>query len=305
MQSKIRTELTAVNGALCFLLTLGVLPVLVWHSWHALSGVARFSLLGFALADLALWTAARWSSTGPTALVRGVALASKAGLAALLLFTAASVIALHLERVETATVADASAARDLARLSAIADQAERLASTAGRRVARDFVAAAGPAGTSTPAGTPAPSSSTWREYLPEWWPVLGVIALPPMAGLFVLVLLSAVVSLSVPADGRTVETVSDSLPERRVGFRQSLPTAAYAQKDRPAPMPDLPASGGTPGTSGEPIQLERKRNGRVEVWRKDAGAPRGKRYLTSFPSRLPQEDQQARIDAALRKAVAV
>jgi hypothetical protein len=301
MTSKIRTELTAVNAALCFLLTLGVLPVLVWHSWHALSGVARFSLLGFALADLALWTAARWSSTGPTALVRGVALASKAALAALLLFTAASVIALHLERVETAAVADQAAARDRARLAAIADQAERLASTAGRRVARDFVAAAGPAGTSTATGTPAPSSSTWREYLPEWWPVLGVIALPPMAGLFVLVLLSAVVSLSVPADGRTVETVPDSLPERRVGFRQSIPTAAYAQKDRPS---DLPASGGTSCASTEPIQLERKRNGRVEVWRKDSTAPRGKRYLTSFPGRLPQADQQARIDAALRKAVA-
>jgi hypothetical protein len=302
MTSKLRSELTAVNAALCLLITLGCLPVLIWHSWGVLFGIARVSLLGYGIADLALWSAARWSSTASSGLVRGVALASKASLAALLLFTSASVIALHADKLEANTAADTAATREIARLEALATQAERLADTAGRRVARDFVTAAGPAGTSTATGTPAPSSSTWREYLPTWWPTLGVVAVPPLAGLFVLVLLSACIGLAGGAPVEVPATTEEPLlPARRVGFREPTPLAAYAQTSRSS---EAPACGGT--RTRPDIQIERKKDNRLEAWIRDTAAPRGKRYLTSFSANLPAADQESRINAALqRKAVAV
>jgi hypothetical protein len=299
MQTKIRSELTAVNAALCLLLTVGCLPVLVWHSWGVLSGIARVSLLGYGIADLALWASARWSSTASSGLVRGVALASKASLAAMLLITSASVITLHADRVEANTAADTAATREIARLEALATQAERLAGTAGRRVAREFVEAAG--GSTATAPAPA-TASGWREYLPTWWPTLGVVAVPPLAGLFVLVLLSACIGLSGGAPVEVPATTEETLlPARRVGFREPTPIAAFAQTSRSS---EVPACGHT-GTRPD-VQLERKRNGRLEAWIRDTAAPRGKRYLTSFSSHLPAADQESRIDAALaRKAVAV
>jgi hypothetical protein len=48
-------ELKTANGLLCLLLTVGCLPVLIWHQWQSVEGLARVSLLGFAIADLALW----------------------------------------------------------------------------------------------------------------------------------------------------------------------------------------------------------------------------------------------------------
>lgn len=298
MQSKIRSQLTAVNAALCLLITLGCLPVLIWHSWDVVSGFARFSLLGFGIADLALWSAAIWAATAPTAFIRGVALASKAGLAALLLLTAASVIALHADRIEADTVADSAARREVARLETLATQAERLAGTAGRRVAREYVEAAGAVTTTT---TTTKSGNGWREYLPAWWPTLGVVALPPLAGLAVLVLLSACIGLSGGSPVDVPATTEDTLPARRVGFREPTPIAAYAQISRRSEVP----AGGQLGTRPD-VQLERKRNGRLEAWIRDTAAPRGKRYLTSFSASLPEVDRQSRIEAALaRKAVAV
>lgn len=300
--TKIRSELTSVNAALCLLITLGCLPVLVWHSWNVLSGIARVSLLGFAIADLALWAAARWSANAPSGLVRGVALASKASLAALLLITSASVIALHADRVEANTAADTAATREIARLEALATQAERLAGTAGRRVAREYVQAAGGSPTAT-ATAPAPASG-WREYLPTWWPTLGVVAMPPLAGLFVLVLLSACIGLSGAPPVEVPATTEETLPTRRVGFREPTPIAAYAQTSRSS---EVPAGGGGATRPARPdIQIERKKDNRLEAWIRDATAPRGKRYLTSFSANLPEVDRQSRIEAALaRKAVAV
>ena len=128
------------------------------------------------------------------------------------------------------------------------------------------------------------------------------MAVPPLAGLFVLVLLSACIGLSGGAPVEVPATTEETLlPTRRVGFREPAPIAAYAQKDRPS---DLPACGHT-GTRPD-VQLERKRNGRLEAWIRDTAAPRGKRYLTSFSANLPAADQESRINAALqRKAVAV
>lgn len=303
---KIHKELSVVSGLLCLLLTLGILPVLVWHSWGVLSGVARVSLLGFAIADLALWSSARWSANGPTALVRSVALACKAGLAGLLLICAASVIALHAGDQRKSVAADRAAAAEARRLATIADHAERLASSSGRSVAREFVEAAGASGTagSSLLSAEASAADAWLGYLPDWWSTIGIIAMPPLAGLAVLVLLSGVIALttgeSSPITATRETEVVDDLPERRVGF--STPAAGYVNFRRSAPAPtpaaEVPASG---ASDLDGIRYERKRDGRVEVWRVDGTARRGKRYLTSFSGALPAAEQSERVRAAIAR----
>lgn len=304
MVSNIHKELGTVNGLLCLLITVGCLPLLVWHSWGALSGPARLSLVGFAIADLALWSAARWASRAETGLVRAVALASKAILAALLLLTAASVIALHSSQQRRDVAADRAAAAEVARLDRVAQLARDLSSTSGRSVAREFLEASRPAGSSLPS-VPADSVDGWREYLPAWWDPLGIIALPPLTGLICLLVLTAVISTAAPIPIAQSETTGTDLPERRMGFSAPMPMPNYVnfrRSDRaPIPTPTHPASG---YTDGQTIKLERKKNGRLEAWLVDPTTTRGKRYLTSFSGDLSEADRQLRIETALRKAAA-
>jgi len=304
---KLRKELSVVSGLLCLLLTLGILPVLVWHSWSVLSGIARVSLLGYAVADLALWSAARWSATGPTGLIRSVALACKAGLAALLLFCAASVIALHAGDQRKAAAADRAGAAEAKRLETIAEHAERLAATSGRAVSREFMRTAG---TST-AGASLLSAETstadaWLSGLPDWWPSIGIVAVPPLAGLAVLVLLSAVITLTTGGDATTRETREDDqvedLPERRIGY--TTPARDYVNFRRSAPAPTTAPTGTACGGTGdqvEGVRYERKKDGRVEAWLPDASTPRGKRYLTSFSGALTPAEQSERVRAAIAR----
>lgn len=301
MVSNIHKELGTVNGLLCLLITVGCLPLLVWHSWGALSGPARLSLVGFAITDLALWSAARWASRAETGLVRAVALASKAILAALLLLTAASVIALHSSQQRRDVAADRAAAAEVARLDRVAQLARDLSSTSGRLVAREFIEASRPAGSSLPS-VPADSVDGWREYLPDWWDPLGIIALPPLAGLICLLVLTAVISTAAPIPIAQSETTGTDLPERRMGFSARMPYVNFRRSDRaPIPTPTPTASG---YTDGRTIKLERKKNGRLEAWLVDPTTARGKRYLTSFSGSLAEADRQLRIETALRKAVA-
>lgn len=325
-KNKILGQLKTANLLLCLLLTVGVLPVLIWHSWGVLTGLSRVSLLGYGIADLALWSAAIWSASAPSALIRGVALASKAGLAGLLLLCAATVIALHAGDQRRVSLVEESARLEARRLATIAEHAQRLSASSGRSVAREFVEAAG-------APSPAPSQpdggQAWREYLPEWWDTLGIVAVPPLAGLAVLVLLSAVIGLSgspdpLPVYADQVSTVaapaapvapslSPAYAQTGRGVRASVPIArATAAGPRPrfrlgfsggrggdAPTPTPPASGGESARGA--VRFETKRDGRTEAWLSAPGVPRGKVYLTSFRSDLPASDRAQRVQAALEK----
>ena len=325
-KNKIFGQLKTANLLLCLLLTVGVLPVLIWHSWGVLSGLSRVSLLGYGIADLALWSAALWSASAPSALIRGVALACKALLAGLLLLCAATVIALHAGDQRRVTLAEESARLEARRLATIAEHAERLSASSGRSVAREFVEAAGG---SSPAPSQPDGGQAWREYLPEWWDTLGIVAVPPLAGLAVLVLLSAVIGLSGSPDApRTyadqVSTVTaPAVPAMAPAYAQTGPSVrasvpiARATSAGPRPRFRLGFSGGrtsetptpTPPAGGEQsargsVRFETKRDGRTEAWLSSPGTPRGKVYLTSFRSDLPASDREQRIQAALaRKGV--
>lgn len=306
--SKIQVQLKTVNGLLCLLLTIGILPVLIWHSWGVVSGVARVSLLGYGIADLALWTCAIFSVTAPSGLVRAVALACKAGLAALLLLCAASVITIHAGDQRREVAADRAAAAEARRLAIIKEHAKDLESAAGRSVARTFIQTAGAAGGTSLPSSPGDSPDAWLSALPAWWPGIGIIATPTLAGLAVIVLLTAVVALGGPSPGESrrasEEAMEDDLPARRVGFGRPAEYVNFRRSESvPTSTPTPPASGHTDAGG---IRYEKKRNGRIEAWVPDASTPRGKRYLTSFPATLAVAEQAARVQAAMaRKAVAV
>ena len=305
---KIQVQLKTVNGLLCLLLTVGILPVLIWHSWGVVSGVARVSLLGYGIADLALWTCALFAVTAPSGLIRAVALACKAGLAALLLLCAASVITIHAGDQRREVAADRAAAAEARRLATIAGHAKELASTSGRSVAREFVETAGAATTSLPSSSPGDSPDAWLEALPAWWPGIGIVATPTLAGLAVIVLLTAVVALGGPGPGESRQVVEEEqdndIPARRVGFGTPMPDYVNFRRSESVPTagPTAPAGGHTDAGG---IRYEKKRNGRIEAWVPDASTPRGKRYLTSFPASLAVAEQAARVQAALTRKAAV
>lgn len=307
---KIQVQLKTVNGLLCLLLTVGILPVLIWHSWGVVSGVARVSLLGYGIADLALWTCALFAVTAPSGLIRAVALACKAGLAALLLLCAASVITIHAGDQRREVAADRAAAAEARRLATIKEHAKDLEATAGRSVARTFIQTAGSATTSLPSSSPGDSPDAWLEALPAWWPGIGIVATPTLAGLAVIVLLTAVVALGGPGPGpgesrQVIEEEQDNdIPARRVGFGRPAEYVNFRRSESVPTAGPTASAGGHTDAGG--IRYEKKRNGRIEAWVPDASTPRGKRYLTSFPASLAVAEQAARVQAALtRKAVAV
>jgi hypothetical protein len=332
-KNKIFGQLKTANLLLCLLLTVGVLPVLIWHSWGVLSGLSRVSLLGYGIADLALWSAALWSASAPSALIRGVALACKAALAGLLLLCAATVIALHAGDQRRVSLAEESARLEARRLATIAEHAERLSASSGRSVAREFVEAAGG---SSPAPSQPDAGQAWREYLPEWWDTLGIVAVPPLAGLAVLVLLSAVIGLSAPEapEAAAVSAVgpvysAPAAPSLTPAYAQTEPIPTATAPTRSAPTASKPrpsgrfrlgfsgprqsgasvrsgasAGGGgavTPTADGRRVRYETKKDGRVEAWLDAPDAPRGKVYLTSFGRDLPEEQRQTRLSEALAK----
>ena len=335
---RIFKELKTANGLLCLLLTLGCLPVLIWHQWHSVEGLARVSLLGFAIADLALWYSGRWAANAPTVLVRAVALVGKAFMAVLMILSAATVIATHYSDQRIQQQEDRAARLERERLGFIAAQARELSASSGRSVAREFVEATGAASlpSSAPEAPATTSVQAWRQYLPDWWDTFGVVAVLPLAGLLVLVTLNAVIGLSAPEapEAAAVGAVgpvytAPAAPSLAPAYALTEPTptataptrtAPTASKSRPSGRfrlgfsgPRQPgasvrsgvsAGGGasvTPTADGRRVRYETKRDGRVEAWLDAPDAPRGKIYLTSFGRDLPEEDRKARLSAALAK----
>ena len=330
---KIFKELKTANGLLCLLLTLGCLPVLIWHQWQSVEGLARVSLLGFAIADLALWYSGRWAANAPTALVRAVALAGKALMAVLMILSAATVIATHYSDQRIQQQEDRAARLERERMAFIASQAKELSDVTGRSVAKEFLQSmtAAPLPSSAPEA-PAASVQAWRQYLPDWWDTFGIVAVLPLAGLFVLVVLNAVIGLAGPSaetagyseQGHYPSTVAPA-PALSAAYAHAEQTpTAEAPKSRPrarfrlgfsGPRPagkifrqsgaSVPSAGGggsvTPTADGRRVRFETKRDGRVEAWLDAPDAPRGNIYLTSFGRDLPEEERQARLSAALAK----
>jgi hypothetical protein len=299
--------MAAVNLAVCFLLTLGTLPLLISHTWNTVTGLAKLGLVGFVLFDVALWTSSHLATRGHSALVRAVALASKVGLAILAILCAASVLALRGDRLTHERAQAEHATHERARMNEMATLAERLAASSGRSVARGFLQSAPAASPASPPMAAASGSSSWLSLFPEWWPSLGLVACPTLAGLAVLSLLGALVGVGGGVEDERIEAPADALPERRISY--TTPTPNYInfrrQETVPTTEPTPPASGHTDAESDAPsVRYERKRNGRIEAWLVDGGVTRGKRYLTSYSGSLTAAEQAARVQAALSRKMA-
>lgn len=168
----------------CALVSLSTLPILGWHYWQTLRGVALLSIIGLALADCVLWFASHFSVTAGGAL-RSIALVVKFTMAAVMLTTAGGVVYVTRED-ERATVAQTLAASaSVAEIEARSRAAKELAALAGGRAAAREIARTSPrVAPVEPGGVPG-------------WVRLAVYLVPSLCALFGALALS-LAGLTVP-----------------------------------------------------------------------------------------------------------
>jgi hypothetical protein len=168
--------------AFAALVTLSSLPVLSWHYWQSLDGVAVLALIGLALADLVLWQSTHWSVLAHVPAIKATALIAKIALSLVMLINAGVVVIL---------IRDARSVEDreqacLVELRERISGAERLAAAGARSAAREIAKSTPEAGA---------SASTSSRIL-AWYREIGVYCLPPVAGLIVFFALSIVAALA-------------------------------------------------------------------------------------------------------------
>ncbi len=169
--------------AFAALVTLSSLPVLAWHYWQSLDGVAVLALTGLALADLVLWQSTHWSVRAHVPAIKATALIAKIALSLVMLINAGVVVILIKD---ARSVEDREQAR-LVDLRERISGAERLAAAGARSAAREI------AKSTTEAGE---SSGSTSSRVPTWYREIGVYCLPPVAALIVFFALSIVAALA-------------------------------------------------------------------------------------------------------------
>lgn len=169
--------------AFAALVTLSSLPVLSWHYWQSLDGVAVLALIGLALADLVLWQSTHWSVRAHVPAIKATALIAKIALSLVMLINAGVVVILIRD---ARSVEDREQAR-LVELRERISGAERLAAAGARSAAREIARSTPEAGT---------SSASTSSRIPAWYREIGVYCLPPVAGLIVFFALSIVAALA-------------------------------------------------------------------------------------------------------------
>lgn len=169
--------------AFAALVSLSSLPLLAWHYWRSLDGVAVLSLVGLALTDLVLWQSTHWSVRSRLPIIRATALISKIALSLVMLLNAGAVVILIRE-------SRSVDAREQARLIELRERiagAERLAASGARSAAKEIAK-------TTPESSGDPVSLV--SVIPTWYREIGVYCLPPVAALLIFFALSIVASLA-------------------------------------------------------------------------------------------------------------
>jgi len=169
--------------AFAALVTLSSLPVLAWHYWQSLDGVAVLALTGLALADLVLWQSTHWSVRAHVPAIKATALIAKIALSLVMLINAGVVVILIKD---ARSVEDREQAR-LVDLRERISGAERLAAAGARSAAREIAKSTPEAGE---------SSGSTSSRVPTWYREIGVYCLPPVAALIVFFALSIVAALA-------------------------------------------------------------------------------------------------------------
>ena len=176
MSKNFEIQARAFSFLFCALVSLASLPLLGWHYWQTLSGLAVLALAGLLGVDLVLWFASYWSTSASTAALKVCALVVKIVLAGVMLLNAGAVLYMLRSDQQAASAAAQVSASTVAEIAARAAAARDLASTpGGRQAAREFARMPAPV-------APAPPLAS-AVLLPRWYTDFGVYTVPPMAAL--------------------------------------------------------------------------------------------------------------------------
>jgi uncharacterized membrane protein len=91
-QVKFTSEYRAFVYIFAALVTLASLPLLAYHYWVNLSGIALAAILGLAITDIVLWFASHWTVKARSTAMVTVSLVVKLALAAVMICNAATVV---------------------------------------------------------------------------------------------------------------------------------------------------------------------------------------------------------------------
>lgn len=194
MSKNFENQARAFSFLFCALVSLASLPLLGWHYWQTLQGLAVLALFGLLGVDLVLWFASYWSTSASTAALKVSALVVKIALAGIMLLNAGAVLYIMRADQQAATATAQASASTVAEIAARAAAARELAATpGGRQAAREI--ARMPA--SAPPAPPSPSASI----LPRWYLDFGVYTVPPIAALLGFCVLTICASIVRQTEG--------------------------------------------------------------------------------------------------------
>jgi hypothetical protein len=206
MKTSFSSEHTALSYVFAALVTLASVPVTAWHYLSILSGLGVLAVVGLALADCVLWTAAHWSTKVHSGAMRAVCISIKLALGGLMLLNAGAVLAtLQSERrtVETARLAGDLRAAEIRERGEVA---AKLAGVAGgRRAAAEAMRLSEGVSVATISGE---QSSRLAAIVPAWYSDFGVFCVPALAGLVAFGVLTVAATIC-----RRRETLAEILGE--------------------------------------------------------------------------------------------
>lgn len=224
MSTKFESENRAFSFVFCALVSLSCLPVMGWHYWQTLDGLALLAIVGLLLCDSVLWFASHWATSASTGSLRACSLVVKFALAAVMLLNAAACVAILRSDRQATSAAEQSTAARVAEINARAAAARDLAATpGGRAAARELVR--------MPAAEQARVEvATLPSILPPWYAAYGVYSLPPIValiGFMVLAICASIVKRS--------EQLAQLVPvERMPAQQQALVESPVWRSESPA-----------------------------------------------------------------------
>jgi hypothetical protein len=209
-QVKFTSEYRAFVYIFAGLVTLASLPLLAYHYWVNLSGIALAAILGLAITDIVLWFASHWTVKAKSAAMVAVCLLVKLSLAAVMITNAAIVVYLMKgeHRIELAINQEyKNRLEELDKRKEISK--ELLKEEGGRLAAREAMKLS-----DSKIGEIAKENRAEQEkIIPAWYLNLGIYLVPPIAaiiGFTILTITAAIIKKREDSEETSTQSQSST-----------------------------------------------------------------------------------------------
>ena len=236
MQAKgFKTEVKWFSYLVCALITLCCLPVMAYHYYTTLDGFALLAIGGLLLTDCVMWFAAHWSTRTGHPVMRGISLAVKFAIAAIMVSVAAIAIMLMRADRQTAEMAKLSSQNRTAEIASRAEAVKSLAGLTGTREAMRELAKVSVTESVTQTATN--QRAALEAKIPAWLLDQGLYTLPPLSAIAGALLLSicALILNSQDESAQVAETdlIEYGRPHESVADRALTRTYTGSNSNRP------------------------------------------------------------------------